>query len=75
MINTPTKYRLYNTKTKHAYVGQLSTPIEIGRTVIVQFHDNYEYRVAKVQRVLKHNSRYYLVDVKGIVFHLEEIPV
>lgn len=73
MINTPTKYRLYNTKTKHTYVGKLSTPIEIGRAVVVQFHDLYEYRVARVQIVLKSNNRYYLVDAKGIVFHLEKV--
>lgn len=61
-------------KTKETFTGRLLTPtIEVGREVIVQFSDIYEYRVSRIQRFLRVGNRKYLVDAKGIRFYLEKL--
>jgi hypothetical protein len=61
-------------KTKQTFVGMLSTPtIEVGKEVIVQFSETHEYRVSRLQRILRVGNRKYLVDAKGIRFYLEKL--
>jgi hypothetical protein len=74
MTSIPKNYKLHNMKTKQTFTGILLTPtIEIGREVIIQFSELYEYRVSKIQRFLRVGDRKYLVDAKGIRFYLEKL--